>query len=108
VHVGDEHDAEARHEESGLRAGRSNASSTLRGLFYEHHLALDAGKKTIALDDGPSVSFQGDEADLFVADARGKGVYVDVSAVQADFDGRVPVGTFGRVRNVYFNTFLTQ
>ena len=43
-----------------------------------------------------------------MADARGNGVYLDVSGVHGDFEGVVPVGTFGRVRNVYFNTFLTQ
>jgi len=108
VHVGDEHAPENAHEESGLRPGRSIARSTLRGLFYEHALHLDAAKKSIHLDHGKEVTFQGDETDLFVSDERGKGVYVDVSALHEDFDGEVPVGTFGRVRNVYFNTFLTQ
>jgi flagellar basal body-associated protein FliL len=108
VHVGDEHVPEGTHEESGLRPGRSIARSSQRGLFYEHGVHLDVPRKLARLDDGPETSFQGDETDLFVADARGKGVYVDVSALHADFVGRVPVGTFGRVRNVYFNTFLTQ
>src|SRR5262245_34495713 len=108
VHVGDEHAPENAHEASGLRSGRSIARSTLRGLYYEHALHLDAARKSVRLDDGKAVAFQGDETDLFVADARGKGVYVDVSALHTDFVGEVPVGTFGRVRNVYFNTFLTQ
>src|SRR5262245_16806420 len=108
VHVGDEHAPENAHESSGLRPGRSIAKSSLRGLFYEHALHLDTARKSIRLDDGKAVAFQGDETDLFVADARGKGVYVDVSALHTDFVGEVPVGTFGRVRNVYFNTFLTQ
>jgi len=108
VHVGNEHDAEDAHEESGLRPGRSAARSTQRGLFYEHHLELDAERKRIALDDGAEIGFSGDETDLFVADARGKGVYVDVTALHPDFHGRVSCGAFGRVRNVYFNTFLTQ
>jgi hypothetical protein len=80
----------------------------MRGLFYEHALHVDAARKSVRLDDGKETSFQGDEADLFVADARGKGVYVDVSALHEGFVGEVSVGTFGRVRNVYFNTFLTQ
>jgi flagellar basal body-associated protein FliL len=108
VHVGDEHEPEAAHLESGLRAGRSNARATMRGLFYDHHLFVDASRKLVRLDDGKDVSFQGEETDLFVADARGKGVYVDVGGLHADFVGPVAVGTFGRVRNVYFNTFLTQ
>lgn len=108
VHVGDELAPENAHTLSGLRFGRSSAKSTMRGLFYEHALHADAARKIIRLDDGKDVSFQGDETDLFVADARGKGVYVDVGALHADFVGEVRVGTFGRVRNVYFNTLLTQ
>jgi len=108
VHVGDEHAPESTHAESGLRFGRSISAASMRGLFYDHRLFLDAPRKAIRLDDGRDVSFHGDETDLFVADSRGKGVYVDVSAVVPDFAGEVPVGTFGRVRNVYFDTFLTQ
>ena len=108
VHVGDEQAPENAHATSGLRFGRSIAKSSLRGLYFEHALHLDAARKSIRLDDGKDVAFQGDETDLYVADARGKGVYVDVSALHEDFVGQVPTGTFGRVRNVYFNTFLTQ
>lgn len=108
VHVGNEHDVEGRHEKSGLRPGRSVAASSMRGLFYEHDLHLNTGTKTIALDDGREIAYQGDETDLFVSDARGKGVYVDVSGVRGEFSGDIPVGAFGRVRNVYFNTLLTQ
>jgi flagellar basal body-associated protein FliL len=108
VHVGDEHAPDDPHAPSGLRFGRSIARSNMRGLFYEHALHLDVARKSIRLDDGKDISFHGDEADLFVADARGKGVYVDVSSLQEDFVGDIGVGTFGRVRNVYFNTFLTQ
>jgi len=108
VHVGDERAPENAHAPSGLRFGRSIAKSSLRGLFYEHAMHIDAARKSIHLDDGQEVEFQGDETDLYVADARGKGVFVDVSAVHEDFVGEVPTGTFGRVRNVYFNTFLTQ
>jgi len=108
VHVGDEHAPENAHEESGLRPGPSIARSSLRGLFYEHALHVDSARRLVRLDRGKEVTFQGDETDLFVSDERGKGVYVDVSALHGDFVGEVPVGTFGRVRNVYFNTFLTQ
>jgi flagellar basal body-associated protein FliL len=108
VHVGDERAPENAHEASGLRAGRSIAKSSLRGLFYEHALHVDAARKAIRLDDGQELVFHGDETDLFVSDARGKGVYVDVSALREGFAGAVPTGTFGRVRNVYFNSFLTQ
>ena len=108
VHIGNERSAELRDPESGLRPGRSVDRSTLRGLFYEHELELDVSRKTIHLDDGAVVTFQGDETDLFVADARGKGLYLDVSGLEHEFHGPVHVGTFGRVRNVYFGSFLTQ
>jgi flagellar basal body-associated protein FliL len=108
VHVGDEKRVEGRHEISGLRPGLSIASSTMRGFFYEHRLRLNAAAGTIALDDGRDTPFRGDESDLFVADARGKGVFLDLSGVRDDFVGEVRIGTFGRVRNVYFNTLLTQ
>jgi flagellar basal body-associated protein FliL len=108
VHVGNEHEVEGRHDKSGLRAGRSIASASMRGYYYEHELHLNTATRTIALDDGRPLSYQGDETDMFVPDARGKGVYVDVSGVNEEFTGDIPVGSFGRVRNVYFNTLLTQ
>jgi flagellar basal body-associated protein FliL len=108
VHLGDERSPEGAHAPSGLRPGRSIARSSMRGLFYEHALHLDAPRKLLRLDDGPETAFQGEETDLHVSDARGKGIYVDVSGVHGDHVGEVPVGTLGRVRNVYFNTFLTQ
>jgi flagellar basal body-associated protein FliL len=108
VHVGDPVSPAGAHPASGLRPGRSIARATLRGLFHDHVLRLDAADKTVRLDDGEEVAFRGDEDDLYVSDARGRGVYLDVSGVHGEFDGDVPVGTFGRVRNVYFGTFLTQ
>lgn len=108
VHVGNEKSAEGADPTSGLRPGRSIARSTLRGLFYEKSIAIDATRKALRLDDGKEVIYQGEETDLFVSDARGKGVYLDVTEIKPEFAGQVRVGTFGRVRNVYFNTFLTQ
>lgn len=108
VHVGNDKSAEGADPTSGLRPGRSIPRSTMRGLFYEKTIAIDATRKAIRLDDGEEVIYQGEETDLFVSDARGKGVYVDVTEIHPDFAGKVRVGTFGRVRNVYFNTFLTQ
>lgn len=108
VHVGNQQQVEGRHEKSGLRPGRSIASSSMRGFYHEHELHLNTATKTISLDGGREFAYQGDETDLFVSDAHGKGVFVDLSGVRGEFKGDVPVGTFGRVRNVYFNTLLTQ
>lgn len=108
VHVGDEHAPDGAHAPSGLRPGLSCSRSNMRGLYYEHVLELDAPRKILRLDDGEETRFNGDETDLFVGDARGRGVYVDVSGFHAEFVGKIQVGTFGRVRNVYFDTLLTQ
>lgn len=108
LHVGNETQAGARDAESGLRPGRSVDRSTLRGLFYDHELEVDHVEKTLRLDRGPEVAYQGDETDLFVADKNGKGIYVDVSGLEPEFSGTVQAGNFGRLRNVYFVSFLTQ
>ena len=108
LHIGNELQAGARDETSGLRPGRSVDRSTMRGLFYDHELVVDAADKTLRLDHGPEVAFNGDETDLFVGDKNGKGIYVDVSGLEPDFSGPVNAGTFGRMRNVYFVSFLTQ
>ena len=108
VHVGNETAAGGRHPESGLRAGASNDRATMRGYFYEHKLDVDTVLKTIRLDDGQPLRFQGDETDLLVTDAAGRGVYVDVTGLHHGFRGPVRAGTFGRVRNIYFGSFLTQ
>jgi flagellar basal body-associated protein FliL len=108
VHVGNEADASARHGESGLRPGSSIARATMRGLYYEHELELDAGEHTVRLDDGPLVAFGGEETDLLVEDGQGRTIYLDVSGVQPGFRGTLHVGVMGRVRNIYFSSFLTQ
>ena len=107
IHVGNEV-AALRDELSGLRPGSSIDRATMRGLFYEHALALDADQKTVKLDGGPVVSFRGDETDLPLADAQGRTLFLDVSGLRAGFKGEVHAGTFGRVRNIYFNSVLTQ
>lgn len=108
VHVGNETTAAARDVLSGLRPGTSSDKATLRGLFYDHALEVDAAEHTLRLDGGPPVRFQGDETDLLVLDAQGRSLYVDVSGLHPGFRGNVHAGTFGRVRNIYFGSFLTQ
>ena len=108
IHVGDEERADARHTESGLRAGASMDRATMRGIFWEHTLEVDAAKKILRLDAGPDVPFTGEETDLLVEDERGRSLYVDVTGLRPDFHGKVQTGVLGRVRNVYFSSFLTQ
>jgi flagellar basal body-associated protein FliL len=108
VHVGSETAAATRDVESGLRPGASSDKATLRGLFYEHALEVDATEHTLQLDAGAPVRFKGDETDLMVLDVQGRSLYVDVSGLHPGFRGSVHAGTFGRVRNIYFGSFLTQ
>jgi flagellar basal body-associated protein FliL len=108
VHVGNESEASARHGESGLRPGSSMGRATMRGLFFEHELELDAAAKTVRLDGGPSVTFSGEETDLAVEDGHGRTIYVDVNGIEPAFRGSIHAGVMGRVRNIYFSSFLTQ
>jgi hypothetical protein len=108
IHVGNEHEAHGRHEESGLRPGRSIARSSMRGPYFEHALHVDSDGKTIQLDEGPTHHFEGDETDLAVEDASGRTLYLDVSELEPGFAGEIHVGPLGRVLNVYFGNILTQ
>lgn len=108
VHVGNAETADERSSESGIGPGDSIDRSTMRGLFHEHVLLVDATERTIQLGGGPLQRFQGGETDLQVVDAAGQSVYVDVSRLDPAFRGEVPVGVMGRVSKVYFTSFLVQ
>jgi flagellar basal body-associated protein FliL len=108
VQVGDDSGKGERHGSSGLGPGHSIERSTLRGLFLEHTLEVDAPSKTIRLDAGAALTFAGDETDLEVESSTGDTVFVDVSDLEADFQGEVHVGVLGSVRNLYFTAFLIQ
>ena len=108
VHVGDVEAPNAGHADSGLRPGASIERCTMRGLYYEHALVIDAVERTIRLDAGPLQGFQGDETDLEVLDEAGLSVFVDLTRLEPEFRGEVPVGVLGEVSNVYFTAFLIQ
>jgi flagellar basal body-associated protein FliL len=108
IHVGNPEAAGEHHSESGLGAGTSIDKSTMRGSFFDHVLTVDAAQRTIQLDAGEVQSFEGGEHDLEVRDANGDRVFVDVSALEPGFSGKVPVGALGVVRKVYFTAFLIQ
>jgi hypothetical protein len=71
-------------------------------------LYVDAGQRTIRLDDGPLTELVGDERDLRLVDAKGDDVYVDVTGLNPRFRGEVHVGVAGRVRKIYRDSFLIQ
>jgi hypothetical protein len=108
VYVGDSHSHRDADSVSGLRAGESIFESKMRGLLHEHELHVDAGEKTIALDDGPTVEFEGRERDLKLTDKAGQTVYVDVTQLKPEFVGTVPVGVPGKLRRIYRDSFLVQ
>ena len=108
VHVGDTTTPSHRDPESGLTVGLSSDKGTMRGLFHDHVLKVDGPGRTIALDEGEPVAFDGDEMDLMLTDAQGDTLYVDVSGLDPGFEGEVQVGVHGRIRSVYFSKLMTQ
>jgi hypothetical protein len=97
-----------RDAQSGLALGTRSDASTLRGLASEHQLHVDALARTIALDDGARVSFEGSERDLVLSNAQGAIVHVDVAHLTPGFKGSVPIGVHGRVRRIFRDTWLIQ
>jgi hypothetical protein len=108
VCVGDSYDPQTPDSRSGLRVGVSAAESTMRGLLHEHELDVSAPARTIRLDDGPVVQFDGDERDLKLVNEKGETVYLNVTGLSEKFVGQVPIGTAGRVRRIYRNQLLIQ
>jgi flagellar basal body-associated protein FliL len=108
VHVGNPESPTEADRTSGLRPGRKAAEATMRGGFRAHVLRVDAPRKTIMLDDGPSVTFEGNETSLSVPNAAGAFVSLDVTRLEPDFVGEVNVGTFGDLRSIYFDQLLVQ
>ncbi len=106
--VGDSIAPQVADSHSGLRVGESVMDSTLRGLLHEHCLQLDVHKKTVRLDDGPETAFKGDERDLRITGANGEVVFLNVSSLEPEFAGKVPIGVAGRVRRIYREQVLVQ
>ncbi|MEW6073121.1 MAG: flagellar basal body-associated FliL family protein [Planctomycetota bacterium] len=93
---------------SGLKPGTSTGRATMREGMESHVLHVDAHRRTIALDSGPAVEFAGTETDLLLADAAGRTVYVDVTALDPGFVGEVPIGTLGEIHQIFFGDFISQ
>jgi flagellar basal body-associated protein FliL len=108
VCLGDSHRQNMPDTKSGLRLGESITDATFRGMLHEHELLLDATAKTVQLDEGPVVKFEGNERDLRVEAKDKTFVYLDVSTVLPEFVGAIPIGIAGKVRRVYREKFLVQ
>jgi len=108
VCIGDSSSPHASDTKSGLLTGESVMDSTFHGLLHEHVLRVEAPRKRIRLDDGPEVSFHGDERDLRVDAPDGSHVFVNVARLDPGFSGEVAVGVAGRVRKIYRREVLVQ
>jgi len=108
VYIGDSHSPSKADTVSGLRIGESTSESKMRGLLHEHALTVDALKKTLCFDDGATITFEGKERDLKLVNKAGDDVYVDVSDINPEFVGEVPIGVPGKVRRIYRDSFLVQ
>lgn len=108
VCIGDSVGPQHPDTKSGLRVGESIMESTMRGMLHDHALEVSAPTKTIRLDGGPVVTFQGDERDLKLEGAQGEFLYVNVSGLDPKFVGSVPIGVAGRVRRIYREQLLMQ
>jgi hypothetical protein len=108
VHVGNTEKPTAPDEASGIGPGLSIGKSTFRGPLDQHVLHVDGKARTVRLDDGPEVAFQGDEHDVEVRDAQDRTVYLDVSAFEEGFQGDLPIGVHGQVREILLKDLLIQ
>lgn len=108
VHIGATVEPHESDPTSGLRAGLSSATSTFRGEFGEHVLAIDGLARTAQLDGGPQARFVGKEEDLIVTAPDGSTLHVDVSRLERGWRGEVSVGVRGRVRRMLLDELLIQ
>ncbi len=108
IHIGDTNNPYTKDSESGVKPGDSTLLSDLRGRFEDHLLYVDAPAKTLRLDEGESVGYNGVEIDLLVENQDGKSIYVNVSEVNSDYVGELRVGVKGRLRRVLVEKFGLQ
>jgi hypothetical protein len=108
VQFGDAMDPMNADSDSGLGPGVSSRLSTFRGPISKHSIYLDCIAHTVQFDDGAAYSFEGTEDDFHVTNAAGNSVYIDVSDLELDFIGEIPVGVSGRILSVLKRKFVVQ
>ena len=109
VHLGETPNPYEPDPASGLRLGDSqDLHGTFRGAFHEHLLMVDARKKTLQLDGGPQVQFNGSEHDILVEAGDGTKIYVNVTTLDDGFEGEVNVGVMGRIRRMFTGDIIAQ
>lgn len=108
VHIGKTIQATDVHEDSGLRPGYSMVDARFRGYLDDHVLRMDGPQRTLQIDDGPVVSFEGTETDLEVVANNGTSIFVDVSGYVEDFVGDIPLGIQGHLQNLLIENWILQ
>ena len=108
IHVGETANPLDKDPETGLRPGVSRSASTFRGRFYDHVLRYDGVERSIQIDDGPAVTFGGEEEDLLVETAQGELLYLDVTHHEPEFVGEIHIGTRGHLRRLILRDVIAQ
>ncbi len=108
VHVGTSDSPLEMDPESGIRPGDSYRLNTFRGSFWNHTLTVDADARTLTIDEGDAMGFQGNELDLKVLTPNGDFLYLDVTGLNPGFSGTVQIGVKGRIRQVFLTNMMAQ
>ncbi|MCL2700312.1 MAG: flagellar hook-associated protein FlgL [Phycisphaerae bacterium] len=77
---------------SGLAAGTGSAGGDT--ILGTHRVTIDAAARTMQLDDGPAIAFDGSETNLKLTNAAGDAVHVDVTG-WSGADGAFAVSATG-------------
>lgn len=108
IHVGQGKEPMSADPASGIGPGPRAIQSTFRGPWREHLLKVDAKKRTISVDDGPAVTWEGSEVNLGVYTAAQEVLYLDVSRAVEDYQGELRVGVKGRIKTILKKDQLLQ
>ncbi|MFT5048660.1 MAG: flagellar basal body-associated protein FliL [Chlamydiales bacterium] len=108
VHIGETTRPMARDSVSGLRPGISFGETNFRGGFHSHVLKVNSIEKTLQIDEGEVLTFDGDEEDLKLLTTSGDTLYVDVTEIELEFEGEVKVGVHGRIRQLFARELIAQ
>lgn len=108
VHIGDSKTPHGADSKSGIKPGVSTFRGTRRDPLFDGVLYVDAPLGRVRIGEAPEIAFSPGERDLRVVDDRGHDVYLDLSNLNPEFRGQIPIGVHGRVRQLLFQEFLVQ
>ncbi len=108
VHIGETDIPMMKDKDSGLRPGVSIFESTMRDPLFDQVIHVDSPANKLKLADGEEFEFNGSETNLMLKDGSGRTVFVDVTGIDNDFIGEIPVGIKGGVRSLYKVKFIIQ